>query len=196
MSTLKSSAEDLTLNADGSGNDIILQSNGSNVGTLTAEGVLTATSFAGSGASLTGLTSSQMPAGSVIQVVSMVTNTATTTTSTSFVDTAVTLNITPSNASNKILVIANLTGIVAEDNLSALSMQIVRDSTSIYTNLNFLYGTTSALIANFDMVTLDSPSTTSATTYKVQIKNRESNNITIGTNSIDDCSITLMEIVG
>jgi len=196
VSTLKSSAEDLTLNADGSGNDIILQSNGSNVGTLTAEGVLTATSFAGSGASLTGLTSSQMPAGSVIQVVSMVTNTATTTTSTSFVDTAVTLNITPSNASNKILVIANLTGIVAEDNLSALSMQIVRDSTSIYTNLNFLYGTTSALIANFDMVTLDSPSTTSATTYKVQIKNRESNNITIGTNSIDDCSITLMEIVG
>ena len=55
MSTLKSSAEDLTLNADGSGNDIILQSNGSNVGTLTAEGVLTATSFAGSGASLTGI---------------------------------------------------------------------------------------------------------------------------------------------
>ena len=44
MSTLKSSAEDLTLNADGSGNDIILQSNGSTVGTLTAEGVLTATS--------------------------------------------------------------------------------------------------------------------------------------------------------
>ena len=55
MSTIKSSAEDLPLNADGSGNDIILQSNGSNVGTLTAEGVLTATSFAGSGASLTGI---------------------------------------------------------------------------------------------------------------------------------------------
>ena len=55
MSTLKSSAEDLTLNADGSGNDIKFQSNGSEVGSLTAEGVLTATSFAGSGASLTGV---------------------------------------------------------------------------------------------------------------------------------------------
>ena len=55
MSTLKSSAEDLTLNADGSGNDIKFQSNGSEVGSLTAEGVLTATSFAGSGASLTGI---------------------------------------------------------------------------------------------------------------------------------------------
>jgi len=57
MATVKSSAENLTLNADGSGNDIVFQSNGSNVGTLTAEGVLTATSFAGSGASLTGITS-------------------------------------------------------------------------------------------------------------------------------------------
>ena len=34
MSTLKSSAEDLTLNADGSGNDIILQSNGSTLVTV------------------------------------------------------------------------------------------------------------------------------------------------------------------
>jgi hypothetical protein len=55
MSTIKSSAEDLTLNADGSGNDIIFQSNASQVGSLTAEGVLTATSFAGSGSSLTGV---------------------------------------------------------------------------------------------------------------------------------------------
>ena len=55
MSTIKSSAEDLTLNADGSGNDIIFQSNGSNVATLDQAGLLTATTFAGSGASLTAL---------------------------------------------------------------------------------------------------------------------------------------------
>jgi len=55
MSTLKSSAEDLTLNADGSGNDIIFQSNGSNVATLDQAGLLTATTFAGSGASLTSI---------------------------------------------------------------------------------------------------------------------------------------------
>ena len=34
MSTLKSSAEDLTLNADGANNDVIIQSNGSTVGTV------------------------------------------------------------------------------------------------------------------------------------------------------------------
>jgi hypothetical protein len=57
MATVKSSAENLTLNADGSGNDILFQSNGTQVGSLTAEGVFTATSFAGSGAALTGLSS-------------------------------------------------------------------------------------------------------------------------------------------
>ena len=55
MSTIKSDSEDLTLNAHGSGNDILFQSNGSQVGSLTAEGVMTATSYAGSGASLTGV---------------------------------------------------------------------------------------------------------------------------------------------
>ena len=55
MSTIKSSAENLTLNADGANNDIIFQSNGSNVATLDQAGLLTATTFAGSGASLTGV---------------------------------------------------------------------------------------------------------------------------------------------
>ena len=57
MSTIKSSAENLTLNADGSGNDIKFQSNGSEVASISDGGVVTATSFAGSGASLTGITS-------------------------------------------------------------------------------------------------------------------------------------------
>ena len=55
MSTLKSSSTDLTLNADGVGNDIIFQSNAGQVGKLTAEGVLTATSFVGSAATLTAI---------------------------------------------------------------------------------------------------------------------------------------------
>ena len=55
MATVKSSAENLTLNADGANNDIIFQSNGSNIATLDQAGLLTATTFAGSGAALTGL---------------------------------------------------------------------------------------------------------------------------------------------
>jgi len=55
MSTIKSQDEDLTLNAHGSGNDIKFQSNGSEVASIDQAGVVTATSFAGSGAALTGV---------------------------------------------------------------------------------------------------------------------------------------------
>ncbi len=55
MSTIKSSSENLTLNADGSGNDIKFQSNGVEKASLTDAGVFTATSFSGSGANLTGI---------------------------------------------------------------------------------------------------------------------------------------------
>ena len=50
MSTIKSSSANLTLNADGANNDIIFQSNGSNIATLDQAGLLTATTFAGAGA--------------------------------------------------------------------------------------------------------------------------------------------------
>jgi len=55
MSTIKSSAENLTLNADGANNDIKFQSNGSEVASIDQAGLLTATSFAGSAASLTNI---------------------------------------------------------------------------------------------------------------------------------------------
>jgi len=55
MSTIKSSDEHLTLNADGSSKDIKFQANGVEKGSLSSAGVMTATSFAGSGASLTGV---------------------------------------------------------------------------------------------------------------------------------------------
>ena len=55
MSTIKSSDEHLTLNADGSSKDIKFQANGVEKASISSTGVMTATSFAGSGASLTGL---------------------------------------------------------------------------------------------------------------------------------------------
>jgi len=40
MSTVKSSSENLTLNADGAGNDVVIQSNATTTATITAEGLL------------------------------------------------------------------------------------------------------------------------------------------------------------
>jgi len=55
MATIKSYNENLTLDADGTGSDLIFKSNGSQVGSLTDAGLLSATTFSGSGASLTSL---------------------------------------------------------------------------------------------------------------------------------------------
>ena len=119
---------DLTLDAQGSGKDIIFKSDGTQVASISDAGLLTATTFAGSGASLTalpaaqltgslpaisgasltGLTSSQMPAGSVLQVVQGTYATAATISSTSLVTTQLAASITPSSTSNKILVMAQV----------------------------------------------------------------------------------------
>lgn len=55
MSTIGTNSEDLILNADGSGSDIKFKSNGTEVASISDAGVVTATSFSGSGANLTGV---------------------------------------------------------------------------------------------------------------------------------------------
>ena len=55
MSTIKSSTDHLTLNADGASKDIKFQANGVEKASISSAGVMTATSFAGSGAALTNL---------------------------------------------------------------------------------------------------------------------------------------------
>jgi hypothetical protein len=99
VSTIKSSSEHLTLNADGASKDIKFQANGVEKASISSAGVLTATSFSGDGASLTGT-------GKVLQVVSVLTTTqASQTLSTS--DTQVgllTKSITPLGANSKFLI--------------------------------------------------------------------------------------------
>ena len=55
MSTIKSSDEHLTLNADGSSKDIKFQANGVEVGSLSSSGVMTATTFTGAATDVTKL---------------------------------------------------------------------------------------------------------------------------------------------
>ena len=199
MSTIRSNAEDLTLDANGSGNDIILQSNGSNVGTLTAEGVLTATSFAGSGASLTGLTASQMPAGSVIQVVTSYTSTEVASTSASYADTGLSCAITPSATSSKVLVLAHQSfGKTAYN--TQVDADLLKDSSTVvsqWLNDDVRTGDATALACPpAALVYLDSPSTTSATTYKTQFRNAAATGQVLANTNNGASKIVLMEIAG
>ena len=203
MATVKSSAEDLTLNADGSGNDIIFQSNGSNVATLDQAGLLTATTFAGSGASLTGLTSSQMPAGSVLQVVASGTfATVTITSSDTWTDTNMSTSITPSATSSKILIsVCQPVRVYGDaDAVQRGAIRLLRDSTVIWNtseekelvqsrDAGTQHGAFAAVLE------LDSPSTTSSVTYKVQALLESGTGINVLT-STAGAKMILQEIAG
>ena len=140
-------------------------------------------------------------AGGIIQVKSMVRTQSTfLTTSTSFVDvTDFNLSITPTSSSNKILcfldAIVRTTGGFHENARSTLNL--VRGSTVINTKFTGQYISFTSgnnMYIPTQIIYLDSPATTSSTTYKIQVKSEVSNfNTSI---SPDDYpSITLMEIV-
>jgi len=135
----------------------------------------------------------QASAGKVLQVVQATTSSATTTTTSTYVDTALTASITPSSATSKILVTVYCGAVTKTANDLQMNFQILRGSTGIFlaSALNNNSAATSG--SNPTFVYLDSPSTTSATTYKVQIADRD-NVGTVTFNQNGTATITLMEI--
>ena len=140
-------------------------------------------SFASAGAS-----------GKILQVVQTVKKDRTTIQSTTLVDIAgMSVTITPSSASSKILVDYSL---VVYANVQYYTMRLVRNSDSTIfigdQNPNATsqsrgsFGTYQASYVNAMTVSqkfLDSPNTTSATTYKLQLHSPYSSGYTIGINS-------------
>ena len=144
------------------------------------------------------IATSKFGAGSVLQVVTNTRATALTTTSTSFVDSGLSASITPSSASNKILILVNLnTCTTTSNNGDAGGMQILRGATSIFNDSWFMFNNgTVGLQANAGSFNYyDSPATTSSTTYKVQVKCR-TNSMDINANGAGGsiASLTLLEI--
>ena len=117
--------------------------------------------------------------GKVLQVLSTFKSDTFTSTSTSFADvTSLSVSITPSSATSKVLVFAQVDG--ADDTgVSSGFVRLVRDSTGIdigdaassrtRASGQFSSGFNGAL-GTLTYVYLDSPATTSATTYKVQVQ--------------------------
>ena len=111
--------------------------------------------------------------GKVLQVVSMNYSTETDNSSaTTYADSGLTLSITPSASTSKILaIVSTTTAKNAVSSAGAVSIKLIRGATdlSITNQLNY---TGSALynITQWATTYLDSPATTSATTYKVQFK--------------------------
>lgn len=117
--------------------------------------------------------------GKVLQVVQASTTTSTTVASTSFTDTGLSLAITPTLNTSKILVIVNQAFSVnrSSNNISH-GLNIVRGATEVFTQATAgagggVFSTSLAdatLSGTTPMTYLDSPATTSSTTYKTQGK--------------------------
>jgi hypothetical protein len=135
--------------------------------------------------------------GHILQVINGVKTGSFTTTSTSFVDTGLTASITPSATSSKIAV---LVGCNAGHNAAAASMalKLMRDATDLNLWLcesgTYISPTVFANEIGYHLNYLDSPATTSAVTYKIQIKAPNANTVYFSSGTYTTSSIMLMEV--
>lgn len=140
--------------------------------------------------------------GKVLQVVSATYSTATTIATTTFTDTGLSLSITPSATTSKILVLVQQA--IYQDrqtNQVGAGLQLVRGASNLITTDGEMYymynGSTTAILGGMLPVTyLDSPATTSSITYKTQLKaasTANSGKVIAQVNS-NMSTITLLEI--
>ena len=138
--------------------------------------------------------------GKVLQVVSTTYSTAQTTTLNTYIDSGLTLTITPTLNTSKVLVLltqSNQLYLPSAGGEMQGDFKLLRDSTAIVTDSAVAiradgYSSELNLIGNFALTYLDSPATTSATVYKTQFKNTGA----LGTFRVnnDTSTITLLEI--
>ena len=145
------------------------------------------------------------PTGHVVKVINDNLDTVFSTSSTTFVDTGLSVTITPSSTDSDILLTANL-GLVGMDASSGIQFRLLRDSTVVggssssnvfmhcfFNNTYFFGGISNSF--------LDSPSSTSSITYKLQAKSTGGTTVYINRRHVDanvitSSSFTAMEIAG
>jgi hypothetical protein len=148
----------------------------------------------------TGVPSAALPAGSVLQVVQGSYSTQVNNSTSVYVDTGLAATITPKFATSKILVsVSQLLYKSAGNTQNGVNVKLFRGATDLG---HFIYvlGYTNSLLEVYGQGSiqyLDSPSTTSATTYKTQFAS-QSNAALAGAQQGNTgvSTITLMEIAG
>jgi hypothetical protein len=134
--------------------------------------------------------------GKVLQVVNVTYSTQAGSTSTTYADTGLTATITPTSATSKILVIVDQSGVGKWNGNNYVFVRLNRGATALieFAKIAGYTGTSSYnIIGGVGANYLDSPATTSATTYKTQFKSSNTEQVFVQQND-DVSSITLMEI--
>ena len=132
--------------------------------------------------------------GHVVQVVNSSLTTGVTNATATYADTGVTATITPKFATSKILVNVSIMGCENAVASSGIFLKLVRGSTDLSEWAKYVGYTRTFMSQHPNTSYLDSPSTTSATVYKVQMRRGSgSGNAYINANSCTS-TMTLMEI--
>lgn len=138
--------------------------------------------------------------GKVLQVVSTQTSTQAINTTNTYADTNLTATITPTSASSKILVLVSHNGCTksAGNTANRIGLRLLRGATTIITIGDYFLYTGTALEIIGESISfshLDSPATTSATTYKTQFMNPANvSSVTLQFVGQHNSTITLIEI--
>ena len=111
-------------------------------------------------------------AGNILQVIYGSTSTSISTSTSAWVDTTLSATITPTLSSSKILILVSQNGLQKYTSNTSVGLQLLRGSTSliVFDDGAGYTATTTANLVNSSVKYLDSPGTTSATTYKTQIR--------------------------
>ena len=147
---------------------------------------------------LSGMTSASVPAHSVIQIVNASTATAQASTSSTYAQyTALTATITPTSTSSKILVMfkGDVNIVLSGGSNTHMGAQIYRGTSAVSRVFEFRHydygGSGQYAIGNLASDHLDSPATTSATTYSIYFAHLAGT-----TTNMRSGDLTLMEIKG
>lgn len=140
------------------------------------------------------LTDTSPKVGNVIQVVNATYSTGTTNGTTTYADTGLTATITPTSSSSKILILVNQSGLNNSQANSGTTVQLLRSSTSLIVFASFYGFAFTGAVMGASACYLDSPATTSATTYKTQFRRGAGSGDAYVQDNSSTSTITLMEI--
>ena len=141
---------------------------------------------------------SDLPAGTVLQVVSATYSTETSSSSSSWADTGLTATITPTASSSKIMIFATFSEVYKTNSNgnNSVGLKLLKNGSDLIpmTNATLYTGSATNNQGSAAFSYLDSPASTSALTYKVQFRNLVTASAVLVQSNGMPSTLTLMEI--